>query len=232
MLAALADDVVTAAIHLKLLRDLDRSVKKYFRAFNQSTAFWNLTFKAHNHTAMITLCRVWDSHADTVNVNNLVTVAADHPEWFSEAEFRVRKQGNPYVDSLAKANRTPDRKKLRYHMRLCKSPLVGRLQGWRHTAVAHLSTSRALNPEGLVRRFPVSIRDLQTLTNRAARIVNYYTDLFSAGVYSTRMFSDDDYMKVLEAVEDGIRHRRTQYKQELRQAGLTPKGTPLKRRRG
>ena len=231
MIAAVADDIVTASIHLQLLQDVNRSRRKYVRVLNQSPAFWSLTFAAHGQTAMFALCRAYDSHNDTVNLRNMIEVATAHPEWFSEAEFRARKQGNPHVDSLAQSNRVPDPRKTRYHLAFCMSPLVSRLQNWRHQAVAHHSRAHALNPQEAIARFPISLRNMQTLTKRAARMVNYYPNLFDANTYSTRMFGNDDYRKVLQVVHENIRLHEKAFTKELRRAGLPRTGRLLRRKK-
>lgn len=231
MIAALAGDIVTASIHLQLLQDLNRSRRKYVRALSQSPAFWQNTFQAHGHTAMFALCRAYDSHDDSVNLKNMIEVARDHPEWFSEAEFRVRKKDSPHLKSLAEVKRTPDRRKVRYHLAFCGSPLVLRLQHWRHQAVAHKSRAVALSPEAVVARFPVSFRNMQTLTKRAARMVNYYSNLYDANTYSMQMFGNNDYRKVLEVIHRDIERHEVAFTAELRRAGYTRSGKPIARRK-
>jgi hypothetical protein len=228
---ALADDIVTAAIHLRLLRDLHRSVRKYVRELNQSPAFWSLTFRAHSDCAMLALCRIYDSHEKSLNIRNLIDVAMANPDWFSTEQFRLRKKDNPYVDSLAETDRLPKKSRIRADLKFCSGPLVSRLQIWRHQAVAHRSREHALDPAAAIARSPISIKDMQKLADRAARMVNYYSQLFDANSYMTRIVGHDDYIQVLESVRERMRSIEGGITEELRQAGYTRSGQPIARRR-
>lgn len=227
----LADDIVTAAIHLRLLCDLNRSVRKYVRELNQSPAFWSLTFRAHSECAMLALCRIYDSNQKSLNIGNLIDVARLNPDWFSTEQFRLRKKDSPYVDSLAETDRMPKKSRIRADLKFCSGPLVSRLQIWRHQAVAHRSREHALNPAAAIARSPISIKDMQKLTDRAAKMVNYYSQLFDANSYMARIVGHDDYIHVLESVRERMRRRQQEIAEELRQAGYTRSGHPIARRR-
>ncbi len=61
LLDGLGDDVVDAAIHFRLHKDLRESVKNFERELNQSPAFWSLTFGAHIDATRSRLFRVYAS---------------------------------------------------------------------------------------------------------------------------------------------------------------------------
>ena len=56
LLDVLRDDVVGAAIHYRLHKDLRESVAHFERELNQSPAFWSLTFGAHIDATRSRLC--------------------------------------------------------------------------------------------------------------------------------------------------------------------------------
>ena len=106
---------------------------------------------------------------------------------------------------------------------------MSRLQNWRHNAVAHRSAAHALNQAtsspGCRYRSGIC-----RLTKRAARTVNYYSQLFDATSYMMRMIGNDDYRKILQRAHDDIRQHEQAINEELRQAGYMPTGRPIRPR--
>lgn len=180
---------------------------------------------------MLALCRVYDSHDKSLNIRNLIDVAVANPAWFGAAEFRLRKQGNPYVESLAEIDRLPKKRRIRADLKFCSGPLVSRLHVWRHQAVAHRSREYALDPAAAIARSPISTQDMQKLTDRGARMVNYYSQLFDANSHMTRIVGHNDFIHVLNAVREHRLSAERKITEELRQAGYTRTGKPIKRRR-
>jgi hypothetical protein len=210
MIAALADDLVDASAHLRLLKDLDGSRDAYWRELSQAPTFWGLTFRAHSDAAMVNLCRAYDSHKDTLNLRTFLETVKNHPDWFEESRFRERKRDNPYVDSLAASPRRPDDAQVRADLDSLGDDLVRRLITWRHSAVAHRSREYALNPQNVVARSPISLDDMDTLVERGTRILNRYSDLFDANVFSTHMVGREDYLRVLKAIRSYREDRKAQ----------------------
>lgn len=216
MITALAADLVDASIHLKLLMDLDHSRNEFAKELNQSNTFWFLTFRAHSDAAMLRLCRAYDPHDNSLNLTTFLSTIRNHRDWFDEAPFRERKKDSPYVDSLAASPRRPDDTQIDADLALASDELVKRLVVWRHSAVAHRSREYALRPHEVVARSPISLDDMQTLVDRGTQILNRYSDLFDANVFSTQMIGRDDYRRVLEAVRSHLLKRKMEFEAEVR----------------
>lgn len=217
LLSELSNDLVYANIHLKLFKDLNDAVSEYVVEFNQSAAFWRLTFSAHWDTCVTRLCRSYDPHPRSLNLRNLLDTINENPEWFDEDEFRARLKGNPFVDSLAASPRRPDPEQLKKDLAFVSesNPLVKTLVKWRHNAYAHRSPNHALNPSGLRTSDPLLTANLYTLASEGIRILNTYSSLFQASTDSTNLIGHDDYLSVLKAVREHLAAWEARFQADL-----------------
>src|SRR6266545_923009 len=199
LLGALVDELVDAQINLRLHQDLTASVRDYAREFGQSNTFWSLTFQAHLDAAVFRLCKAYDQNNTSLNLKNLLDTVSANLHLFDEAEFRERLKGNPFVDSLAATSRRPDTAQLQTDLEFVSNanPLVKKLTIWRNNFYAHRSPTYALDPGSLAKRFPLSVSDVDVLSQEGVRIVNRYSVLFIATTHSTTIVGHDDYRSVL-----------------------------------
>jgi hypothetical protein len=68
LIEMLANETVDANIHYKLYKNLIDSIEVYEREYNQTRAFWSLTFQAHLDAAIFHLCKVYDQNKDSLSL--------------------------------------------------------------------------------------------------------------------------------------------------------------------
>src|SRR5436853_4296027 len=79
LLDGLGQDVVDAAMHLKLYADINAAISEYHRELNESRAFWSLTFEAHWKVALGCLIRAYDQHPASLCLANLIDTITESP---------------------------------------------------------------------------------------------------------------------------------------------------------
>jgi hypothetical protein len=167
---------------------------------------------------LLRLCRAYDTHAQSLNLRNLIDTIEDNMVWFDEPEFRVRLKENLHLDSLASIPRRPDAAQLvkdRAFVTADGNPLVKTLVQWRHNAVAHQSVHHALNPAAFVSHNELLFSDIQLLAEEGMRILNRYSSLFQARTDMPRMIGNDDYKFVLDAVKEKLKAIRAAFDAEV-----------------
>jgi len=188
MLKALASDVVDAAIHLRLYKNLREAVPEYVRELNQSPAFWNLTFAAHFDAVLARLARAYDQHSSSLSLLTLVDSVSQAP----------RSPGTPTV-SIDSAELRRDRQSVSP-----KDPLVKRLVSLRGNIFAHRNAANVIDSLGLEVRFGFSMQELDELSDRAVAILNRYGQILRRNTWSTKMVGHDDYLGVLKSVRAAV----------------------------
>jgi hypothetical protein len=86
-------------------------------------------------------------------------------------------------------------------------PLVKKLTIWRHNYLAHRSRTAALNPKAFTEKNPILFSEIRALIGNGLRIVNYYSDLFSATHHTSLEAKDCEYL--LDAVRRDLEVRET-----------------------
>lgn len=206
LITALSSDVVDAHIHWRLHRDLHEAIEADPTVWHQSRTFWHLTLTAHADTSVSHLCRAFDQQRSSLHLLSWLQTIRANLNLFSVEAFRERLASNPFVQSLAEGAVAPDGKELDADIILCSKadPLVRRFVGLRGSAVAHtsykLSASDVLPPNTL----SLSNVEFQQLLDRARCILNKYSQLFSATVYSVNMIGRDDYKFIFKAVSQAV----------------------------
>ena len=185
LLEALADDIIQAKSHFKLLKDLRSSINKYVSELNQSNAFWRLTFRAHLDATLIRLCRIYDDNKSALHLKNWLETIKSNRHLFRADNFKERLKGNPCVESLAANPRIPSDDELQSDIDSVKkeNPLVKKLRGIRDNSVAHKNAKMSINGDVNKEILKIDMVELEGLINKGMEILNKYSSLFK-GVFS------------------------------------------------
>jgi len=172
----IANDVVTANIHWKLVKGIDEAALLWPLTIPQSNTFWTLTVTAHVNMAILTICRVFDQENSSLHLLGLLRLIEKNISLFDQDQFRDRLRNNPFVSSLAETARRPDATQLSKDIALCSDsdPLIKLLQKHRGTALAHHSKKRRLNSLPLPSNERIADSDFEILLKRADDILNRY----------------------------------------------------------
>ena len=206
LLSALSRDIVNANIYYKLLKDINSELESKPLVAIQSRAFWSLTQESLLISTTTLLCRAYDQNNKSLSLHNLLLTITENMLLFDEANFRERKKGNPFVDSLAQSPRKPDVELLKDDIALCskKDELVKNLTVHRGSTLAHLNAKNIVKKNNINDKNPLPFADLGILLARAKEILNRYSSLFSASTYSTQIIGHDDFKYIFECVENTV----------------------------
>lgn len=222
LLDALTNELVEAQIHFSLYQDLVAAYPDYAREFKESNTFWTLTLTAHLDATIVRLCKAYDQYKTALNLRNLLDTIRENLLVFDDPSFRERLKGNRFVDSLAAAPRNPDPTQLQRDIESVSDndPLVKKLTIWRNNFYSHRSPGHALAPGALVKDYPLTLSDVSSLLRNGMEIMNRYSNLFSATLYSTDIVGRSDYKSLLKAVQEALDAHEAKIEEELRQVGI------------
>jgi hypothetical protein len=202
LLEALADELIDARDHFRLRKNPDVAIPEYGLEFNRCPAFWSMTLSAHLDATLIRLCKAYDLYdgRPSLNLRNFLETIKANLYLFDEPNFRERLKENAFVDSLAAHPQKPDPARLQKDLESVSNtdPLVKKLTIWRHNFLAHRSRTSALNPKAFAENNPILFSEIEALIGNGLRIVNYYSDLFSATHHTS--LEAKDYKYLLNAV--------------------------------
>ncbi|MEF8746712.1 MAG: hypothetical protein V5B31_02385 [Candidatus Accumulibacter propinquus] len=210
LLQALSNDIVDAHIHWRMASDIAKALCDHPLVAAQSNTFWYLTHKAHVAAALQCLARAYDQEQSSLHLLSWLQIIRDNQPIFDVAEFRVRLQDNPFVESLAKSAERPDARTLEEDIARCHStdPAVNLLVRYRGSRAAHRSKRLALKPQTASTN-DLADPDVEVLLDRAKTVFNRYSYMFSAATYSTSVVGRDDYKYIFSAVEAAVQRGRS-----------------------
>ncbi|SRR6266480_298515 len=213
LLRALSDDVVDAHIHYRLHQDLVDAISKHPLVVQQSNVFWTFTLQAHLNSSVYALFRAYDQDMRSLHLRSWLTTIQDNLHLFVEAAFRERLKDNPYVASLAQDSRKPDAAILADDIAACSSsnPIVKKLTIYRGSRIAHRNAKSLIAARDVGDRHGLTFDDLNALLERARTILNRYSYLFAASVYSTKVVGHDDYEYIFKCVEEKVELARREW---------------------
>jgi hypothetical protein len=201
LLKAVADDTFLAVDYNNLSKALTEAEQEYWQEFAQTPTFWNLTRSAYDDVVLSLLARLYDTEHKALSLRTWLEVISAHAYLFDERNFRQRLKDNPFVKSLAQDARKPDPVQLDFDKKAVaqSDSIVSKLVFFRHKYLAHrdLSTvlSRTVPSQG-----QLTWADVDALIERATTIVNRYSYLFRAAVFSAKVSRHDDYKFILRAM--------------------------------
>ena len=206
LLKALAQEIVDANICHRLYCDITSSIKENAKAFAQSNTFWNFVLIALDDACVIRLCRIFDQESNSLNLYNLLETIKANFHYFEEEFFRVRLKENPFVESLARDVRLPDKDQLEKDIWFAsrENPLVKKLILWRHNIIAHLGVRVSLGKDQILKDNPLGREEIESLLDESFVIFNRYNSLYSASTYSRKVVGHDDYKSLLKFINLGL----------------------------
>lgn len=197
-LIGLADEVIGAAIHYKLYRELVAKVQEYEREFNQTVTFWSMTFNAHIATARAALFRAYDSHRDGLNFIRLLENVGPHCN-VSQSEIDADK---------ARVSRT--------------DPVVAKFIWQRNNLFAHKNLANVLQDRKPQLSYSLPETDFEDLLARAVEILNKYETAVRGHAWSTQIFGHDDFQFVLKAIRQWIELHEQKIEAEIAEYNRKP----------
>ena len=226
LLASLAQEMVDASIHWKLRRDLAEQTEVFPAVYNESPAFWSLTFQAHVDATVFRLIRIFDGNSASLSLRNLLDTIAANLDMFDPDKFRARLKDNPFVDSLAFDARRPDETQLAADTKFVsnENPLVKNLSVWRNNLFAHKSAANAVNNRDLSTDYPLDDKGIDELISSAMAILNRYSSLFEASTYTTKIVGADDFRYVLKTIQARLDEHEKEIEREVQRYEQTASG--------
>ena len=213
LLKGLSDDVLDAHIHYRLYQDIVEAISKHPLVAQQSNVFWTFTVQAHLNASVYALFRAYDQDTRSLNLRSWLSIIRANLNLFDETGFRERLKDNLYVASLARDSRKPDPAVLEEDIVACSSddPLVKKLIIYRGSRIAHRNTKFLIVARDVSESQALTFKYLDPLLERARTILNRYSYLFAATVYSTKVVGHDDYEYIFKAVEEKVELARQQW---------------------
>jgi hypothetical protein len=210
LLEALSRDIVDSNIHIRLYKDLSNALKANSLVYAQSPTFWSLTLEAHWQTCIYRLCRVYDQENNSLHLKNWLLKIKENLHLFDEVEFRTRLSGNPFVDSLAENLQRPDRSQLEKDISECSDsdPQVKILTIHRNNKIAHTGARNVVAEKDIGDDHPLTLENVEELLLRAEKILNRYSSLFAANIFSTLIIGHDDFQYIISCVEKAVKMDR------------------------
>lgn len=213
LLKALSDDIVDAHIHYRLYEDLIGAIEKYPLVVHQSNVYWSFTLQAHLNSCVYALVRAYDQDSRSLHLRSWLITIQENLQLFDDAAFRERLKNNPYVASLAEDPRKPDPAVLADDIAACSSTeaIVKKLTIYRSTRIAHRSAKFLLSSLDKEEKYGLMFDELGILLDRAKTILNRYSYLFAASVYSTTVVGHDDFEYIFQSVQEKVEESRRQW---------------------
>ncbi len=217
LLASLARELVDANIHWRLLSDLKNNIEVFSAEYNQSVAFWTLTFQAHLDATIFRLIRIYDGHSTSLSLRNLLDTISENIHIFETERFRERLKDNPFVESLAEDARKPDMQQLSKDIDFAcnDNPAVNKLTIWRNNLFAHKSAGNAVKGYNIASDYPLDEKEIEDLLTTGMSILNRYSSLFRASTYSTQIVGHDDYEFILKSIRVNLEKMDQEVKEQM-----------------
>jgi hypothetical protein len=189
LLDRLARDIVDAAIFRKLRSDLTGSFGEYWREFNQSPAFWSLSFQAYLEAALHRLTRIYVGHRDALSLSSWLEEIKNKPQLFPAPPDPVQ------LDEAIRSVSVKD------------DPVVKNLVILRNNILAHINWDDVAKDLRLVEKYAPSYAEVDALVSRALGILNRYSVLFKGLAWSRVISGHDDFQAILDALRAGLARR-------------------------
>jgi len=205
-----------ASDHWRLLKGLDAATKKYRVEMYESIAFWNFTLDAHYDATLFRLARLYDQHDCSLGLRRFLLTIKASIGYFSEGARRKRLKDNPFVEGLIarKLNVSVLGRDIG-RVSEDRDPLVYRLCKLRNAALSHVEPNLVrLGTASMLPR--LDDREIQTLLNRACRILARYSLTYRASLVSARVVGADDYNHMLELIRRGRNSVIAEQEEEIR----------------
>lgn len=201
LLDGIAKNLVYASIHNRLHTNLCKASEEYNNEMNHSPVFWQLTINAHATTTVLMLCRVYDTHKDSLNLEKLLNIISANSKLFEKDNFCERIKDRQFIDELSQIPRVPDHKIIARDIEYVSeqtNPLVKKLSDFRDKQVAHTDRRSILDASQNVNT--ILWGEVEELLSRGIEIFNTYENLFRASSWVPDMPGEEDYQRLLKSV--------------------------------
>ena len=202
LMARLARDIGNAHVHWRMYENLHDALGAQGDAYALSPAFWSLTLDAHRETALLHLCRAFDSQPEALSLSKWLGAIRDHLPLFDIEAFDKRMADNPFRHTLRDHAMRPDLAQLSVDEAQCSSSdaTVKRLLRFRGHVTAHTSAKGARDGNTSTLSPAPECLEIEDLLVRAAEVLTRYSLLFSAEIFPTSILGARDYRHVFAAV--------------------------------
>ena len=210
LISELSSDIVNAQIHWRLHADLVKALEARPIVGQQSNTFWHLTLQAHANSAITHLCRAFDQNSDALHLFSWLKTIKANLHIFAIPAFKSRLADNPFVNSLASTARNPDPVTLDADILDCSNAdgLVKKLTIYRAHYLAHRSADLATGAKTIAQANQLSDAVFETLLLRAITILNRYSGLFAAEIWSTSVIGGNDFDFIFRSVAEAVETSR------------------------
>ena len=200
----LAAEIQRTNIDYRLYRDLSDACTSHAIVVQQSRVFWPMTLDAHLNSAVLRLCRIYDTHKSSFNLRKWLMLIKRNPAWFSESAFEARKS-NP----ISTYHGSPDATQLESDIESASvnNPIVKNLVAFRGNMLAHLGENWALNRRNARAAFRLTLGDVETLAANALSILNRYMGLYDSQQYAATLLGGNDFDFVFARLRESIEQR-------------------------
>ena len=203
---AVARDIVDSINYRKLFLAVRKDISKYPRVFSQSNTYWQLSLRALSDTAMLTLCRVFDTQNGALSLPHLLDIIIDNKHLFSKAQFKSRLANNEHLENLVQYSRELDISEIEEHRCKCSKNniLVHRLILWRNNYYAHRAINSTLENLKILKFNEITWAEIEQLSTLALNIYNHYSSLYRATSWSSMLIGEEDFKSLLGYAQQGL----------------------------
>ncbi len=194
----LAHEIRWANWHFHVFTSLQIAVRKHVTPFNMSRMFWGATMNAHLESCRVHLCRIYDTRSQGDTLGLL--------EWLREFDrlskhiaCREAHAETNHAEVVSEDSIQED------NLLVGKScNLVKKLKEQRDKDVAHISKRYVTGQLDVVKKYPLSFKDIQTLIDRAKHLLNKYSTYTTGVSYNMSTDDDQDFEFVVEAITEKL----------------------------
>ena len=187
LMARLARDINNAHVHWRMYENLHDALGAQSDAYTLSPAFWSLTLDAHRETAVLHLCRAFDSQPEALSFSTWLGAIRNHLPLFDIETFDKGMVDNPFRHTLRDHAMRPDLEQLSVDEARCSSSdaTVKKLLRFRGHVAAHTSAKGARDGNILTLSPAPECHEIEDLLPRAAEVLTRYSLLVSAELFPT-----------------------------------------------
>lgn len=211
LLHTLALELVDANISFKLHTNLIAAYESdRGEAMRQAWTFWSLTIQAHVDSAILRLCRIYDQDDKNLGLRGFMHTIQSNPQLFSKEQFAARVEGRSH---LLGAFAPLDPKQIAVDMEYvtrATNPLVDRLIAIRHNYYSHRNAKDVVADHAVAEKYPHMRDEVGQLLKVGLAIVNLYSNLFDANMWSSGIVGQDDFHYVLRAAQERLDRFRSE----------------------
>jgi hypothetical protein len=214
---SLALEIVDANIYHRLLDGLSKALDENNRAYIQSKTYWYLATEALKDSILVRLCRFYDQEKNSLCLYNLLETIKHHVSFFDKESFKQRLKDNPFVESLAELDRSPDLNQLDIDIKFSSNsnPIVKKLIVWRNNIIAHRASKNVLKNNKILEKHPLTTDEIKTLLDEGFSILNRYLYLYKVSSWSRQIVGHEDYKSIFSFMNLGLEKWDMDRKAEL-----------------